>query len=1010
MKNHSLFGYGRSLFCPVLIGSLLISAPNVLANNPVGTFSNAAVLVQQQISGTVSDALAPMPDVTVAVKGSNIQARTDANGRYSISASIGNILVFSYMGYSSVEVVVSSLSADIMMQADSQSIQEVVINAGYYSVKESERTGSIARITAKDIENQPVSNVLATMQGRMAGVSISQNTGVPGGGFDIKIRGQNSLRMDGNSPMYIVDGVPYSSESLTDGATSGVLAGKPSPLNSIPPEQIETIEVLKDADATAIYGSRGANGVVLITTKKGKGGKTAFNARFTRGAGKVTRFMKLLSTEQYLSVRREGFANDGMAEYPEYAYDVNGTWDQNRYTDWQEELLGGMAENSTAQLSIAGGSERTTFLISGGYNEQSTVFPGDFKYRSGNVRAAIGHRSEDGRLKIAFSAGLTAQGNNLPSIDFTSEAISIAPNAPALYDVDGNINWENSTFNNPLRNILSKYKARTSDVLSSLSINYEIADGLEAIGSFGYTATEHDEINTAPSTIYFPVMGIGPEFSSIAVTDAKRNSWIAEPQLHWKKEIGRHRMDVLAGSTFQMQKGEQLVQTGYGFSSDRLIENLGAASSIYILANDKKEYRYQAFFGRANYIFNDRYILNVTGRRDGSSRFGPGKQFANFWAFGGAWLLSKEKFLEESTFLSLAKIRGSYGITGSDQIGDYQFLDTYSTTGIAYGGQIGLQPTRLYNPNFAWETNRKFEAAVEAGFLKDRIFVTAAFYRNKSSNQLTGIPLPGTTGFSSVQANFDAAVENTGTEITVRTSNIETANFSWSTSFNISVSKNKLLSFPGLEGSTYASRYVIGNSLNILKLYKYEGVNPETGIYQFADTNGDGTVDYLDMTEVADLTPKFFGGLQNEFRYKGLRLDFLFQFVKQQNRNLARLMGTPGGMSNQTDQILSHWQQPGDVASVQIYTAGFNTDAVIADGMYSSSTAVVTDASFIRLKNISLTYEVPLQKKLGVNCQLSVQAQNLFTITSFKGGDPEFTSGGYLPPLRIITAGIALGF
>lgn len=302
MKNHSLFGYGRSLFCPVLIGSLLIAAPHVLANNPVGTFSNVAILVlQQNVSGTVSDALAPMPDVTVAVKGTNIQARTDANGRYAIAASNGDILVFSYIGYGAVEVAVSSLSADIIMQPDSQSIQEVVVNAGYYSVKESERTGSIARITAKDIEKQPVSNVLATMQGRMAGVSISQNTGVPGGGFDIKIRGQNSLRMDGNSPMYIVDGVPYSSESLTDGATSGVLAGKPSPLNSIPPEQVESIEVLKDADATAIYGSRGANGVVLITTKKGKGGKTAFNARFTRGAGKVTRFMKLLSTEQYLT-------------------------------------------------------------------------------------------------------------------------------------------------------------------------------------------------------------------------------------------------------------------------------------------------------------------------------------------------------------------------------------------------------------------------------------------------------------------------------------------------------------------------------------------------------------------------------------------------------------------------------------------------------------------------------------------------------------------------------------
>ncbi|WP_199732274.1 SusC/RagA family TonB-linked outer membrane protein, partial [Flavobacterium macacae] len=859
MKIHSLFGYGHRIFCAVLVGCALISTRSAFAHSPLGITSIDFIL-QQQVTGTVSDASGPLAGVTVIVKGTTLQTLTDGDGRYAVNASKGDILVFSYIGYGTVEIEASSQTAHVLMQATAQSIQEVVVNAGYYSVKESERTGSIARITSKDIENQPVTNMLAAMQGRMAGVNITQNTGMPGGGFDIKIRGQNSLRADGNSPLYIIDGVPYDAQSLTDGFTSGVLAGKPSPLNSIPPDQVASLEVLKDADATAIYGSRGANGVVLITTKKGKGGKTAFNVRFTRGAGQVTRFMKLLNTEQYLSMRREAFANDGITDYPDYAYDVNGTWDANRYTDWQETLLGGMAEFSTVQASIGGGSERTSFLINGGFSEQSTVFAGNFKYKTGDVRASLNHESADGKFKLAFSAGLSLQDNNLPVSDFTSEAISLAPNAPALYDADGNLNWENSTFNNPLRNLLGTYTSETNDLLSSLKLSYAIVENMEAAVNLGYTSTELSERNLNPSTTYMPAIGVGPEGSYIGVTEASRNSWIIEPQLRWKNQWGKHRVDLLAGGTFQSQHGESLVQMGVGFSSNSLIGNLAAASQTITMGNDKSDYRYQAFFARANYTFDDKLILNLTGRRDGSSRFGPGKQFANFGAVGAAWLFHKEAFVSDKSIFSFGKLRGSYGLTGSDQIGNYQYLDTYSSSGIAYNGVIGQQPNRLYNPDFAWETSKKLEAGLELGFFKDRIFITGAYYRNLSSNQLTGIPLPGTTGFQTVQANLDATVRNTGFELTLRTVNIETVAFSWNTSINLTVSKNKLVSFPGLEGSTYASRYVVGQPMNIRKLYHYEGIDPDTGLYRFADTNGDGKVNYLDMTAIADFSPKYYGG------------------------------------------------------------------------------------------------------------------------------------------------------
>ncbi|RRJ88430.1 SusC/RagA family TonB-linked outer membrane protein [Flavobacterium macacae] len=1010
MKFHSLFRYGRRVFCPVLFGYAFLGTQGALAHAPLGSSRLSFFVVQQQVSGRVTDASGPLPGVAVAVKGTARTALTDLDGRYSIAASDGEVLIFSYIGYAPVEVPVSGAFLDELLKPEARSIQEVVVNAGYYSVKESERTGSIARITSKDIENQPVTNVLAAMQGRMAGVSITQNTGMPGGGFDIKIRGQNSLRQDGNRPLYVIDGVPYDSESLTDGFASAVLAGRPSPLNSIPPGQIASIEVLKDADATAIYGSRGANGVVLVTTKKGKGGKTTVSANFTRGASRVTRFSKLMDTGQYLSMRREAFANDGITEYPEYAYDVNGTWDQNRYTDWQKELLGGMALFSTANVSVSGGSERTAFLLSGGTSEQSTVFAGNFKYRTGNVRASLNHQGEDGKFKLSFAAGLSLQDNRLPGNDYTAEAMSLVPNAPALYDGQGNLNWENNTFNNPLRNNLAQYLSQTDDLLSSLKLSYEIAEGLEAVTSFGYTSTKLRDRNLVPSTTSMPSVQLTSASSYMSMTIADRTSWIAEPQLQWRRSFGMLDIDLLAGSTFQMQEGESLLQLGRGFSSNSLIGNLAAASSIRVLGNEKKEYRYQAFFGRANFNLNKKYLLNLTARRDGSSRFGPGRQFATFGAVGGAWLFHKERLFGENSTVSFGKLRASYGSTGSDQIGDYQYFNTYGTTGIQYAGAIGLEPTRLFNPNFAWETNRKLELGTEVGLFGDRVFVTAAWYRNTSGNQLTGIPLPATTGFQSVQANLNAVVRNTGLEVTLRTENIASGNFKWTSSLNISFSRNRLVSFPGLEGSTYASYYAVGQPISIQKLYQYEGIDPVTGIYKFADLNGDGSVDYLDMSKTADLSPKFFGGLHNEFRYKSLRLEFLVQFVKQRNRDQALTMGFGGGMNNQSVAMLDHTQTGGTAGATQIYTAGFNEQAVMASYMYSSSDAVITDASFARLKNIALTWDVPTAKSTGVACQLTLQAQNLLTITAYKGGDPEFPAGGYLPPLRTITAGIGFSF
>ncbi|PIF34529.1 TonB-linked SusC/RagA family outer membrane protein [Flavobacterium sp. 9] len=1006
MKIISFYMGGRAFCYLFFMGFLLASAP-VQANHSVRPRSEK--LQQSQVQGTITDGSSPLPGVTVSLRGkSSSGVISDFNGQYSISASPSDTLVISFIGCKTAIIPIRGRKKiDIQLVYDTTVLQEVRVNAGYYSVKESERTGNIARITSKDIESQPVSNVLATMQGRMAGVNIIQSTGVPGGGFDIKIRGQNSIRTDANAPLYLIDGVPYASDPIGYNQTSTVYPTTTSPLNSINPDNIESIEVLKDADATAIYGSRGANGVVLITTKKGKAGKTAFTVNASTGVGNVTKFMKLMNTEQYLAMRKQAFINDGVAYNP-WDYDVNGTWDQNRYTDWQKELIGGTSRITDLQAGLSGGSETTQFLLSGNYHTQSSVFPGDFLYKKGGSQINLNHRSQDSRFRLTFSAGYTSQNNDQPAFDLTYDARSLAPNAPALYDEQGNLNWENGTWDNPLRNLNAKFESKTNDLIANSVLSYELSPGLVIKSSFGYTDLSTVETRTSPSTIYNPAYNISSASSILYVNNTDRSSWSIEPQISWEKQLGRGKLDLLAGTTFQNQNTTRLYQSGTGFSSNSLIYNLASANYIKVLLNDETLYKYQAFFGRINYNFDKRYIINLAGRRDGSSRFGPGNQFATFGAVGAAWLFSNENFLKNSSWLSFVKLRSSYGTTGSDQIGDYQFFNTYSTTGVNYDGIIGLEPTRLYNPDFGWETNKKLEAALELGFFKDRIFTTASWYQNRSSNQLVGVPLPGTTGFTVLQSNLNAVVQNRGLELTLRTSNFSREQFSWTTSFNLTFAKNKLLSFPGLESSPYSQKYRIGAPLNMQLVYEYKGINPETGVYEFEDLNKDGKITFPeDRQKVVDLNPEYYGGLQNQFRFKNWNLDFLFQFVKQKNR--INSMGYAGQMSNQSTLLTDSWQTTGDNATYQLYTTGNNSEAVTADYLYERSDAAITDASFIRLKNISLTYQLPLQLN-AVQCKLMLQGQNILTFTRYKYGDPEFTSSGYLPPLKVVTAGIQLTF
>ena len=968
--------------------------------------SGMAIGQIRTISGTVTQNGQPLNNVSVFQEGTSEVTVTNSSGKYQIQVSGQNpVLIFKHSDYSEQRLEIGAQSTvNIILSNRVKEIEEVVLNAGYYKVKEKESTGSIAKVTAKDIENQPVGNVLSAVQGRMTGVNIVQNSGVPGGGFDIQIRGRNSLRTQGNNPLYIIDGVPVVSE--TPSRLSGTILPNSSinPLNTINPNDIESIEVLKDADATAIYGSRGSNGVVLITTKKAGSGKLRLSINQSYAMSEAMSGIKMMNTQQYLDMRRQAYINSGISTYPANAYDINGTWSNERYTDWQKEILGHTATTTNTQLSLSGGSEHTKFLLSLSNNEDTTIYGNDFKYKNLSVSNNISHHSTDKRFEISMYNLFAKQQNKQMNEDIARSAHWLAPNAPALYVPDSSLNWENNTFNNPLAAYNATYLNENVQFLNNIQGRYELLPGFSIQLNAGINHQVFEEWSLIPDTIYNPSYGLNASSSQSYQNIQRRFSYIFEPQLQYNWKRGKHNVGVTAGASYQSNETKSNYFEGYGFDNNAFIQNIASAQTKVIGDNIRTEYKYAALFGRFNYQFDKKYIINLTGRRDGSSRFGQNNKFANFGAVGLAWIFSKENFLNEIPWLSFGKLRTSYGSSGSDNIGDYHYLNNFATSSYVYNGTVGLTSSRLFNPDFSWEKTTKLETALELGLFRDKINFSAAYYRNKSSDQLVGYQLSAVTGFSSVTANLPATVENKGWEFLFGVKPLS-GTFRWESDFNISFPSNKLLSFQGIEGSTYANTYLVGYSTSIVKLYHLEGINPQTGIYQFTDYNNDGKIASPDDNKVIEnIGVRYFGGWNNKLQYKNWELSFLFQFVKQKNRNYNYLMPIPGGMNNQPIEVLNIWSSENPSGTYMPYLAVNNAAQVL----FQNSDAAVSDASYIRLKNVQLSFDVPLQSKTFTNIKLYFQGQNLLTITKYFGIDPEFNISGFLPPLRTYSFGAVL--
>jgi len=958
------------------------------------------------ITGKITDEqAATLPGATIRIKNTKDITQTNSKGIFTLTTNQSSgILVISFLGYQIKEVPFSGSGniPTIELTTDKNTLNELQI-IGYGKTTKRLNTGSASNLSAQQIEQQPVTNVLSALSGRMPGVFVQTTNGLPGGNINIQIRGKGSIQA-GTNPLYIIDGIPFDASPIASETSLGysAISGNVSPLNSINPNDIESISILKDADATAIYGSRGSNGVVLITIKKGKSGALTTDFNFYQGINQAADLPKMMGLTQYLEMRREAFSNDGLTPSAdpnsfEYAPDLL-VWDTSKSTDWVDYLFGGTGRLTNAQLSLKRGSDQTSFSISGNYRNEQSYLKGNNNYRREGIHSQLSHNSANGRFTLSASTSISADNNRMANAQNISLSTLPAPNYP-LYDATGNYNWYAGS--NLLAEMLATSKIATNNILSSVAVSYELRPDLTVKVNTGYNRINIKQTQLYPSASLYP----GTPNYTLFGTNVNQ-SIIVEPQIEYQVPLKRNKLNLMAGATYQYKSGEGSYLEARNFSNEGLMENLASAGFIDGRRSTYIDYKFASVFARATFTLLNTYIFNGTARRDGSSRFASGHQFGNFGAIGVAWLFGSEEWINSQIpFLSYGKLRVSYGVTGNDQIPDYQYLSTYGNSGLEYQGISGLQPSRIANPNFHWESTKKLEFALELGFFKDKLLVNINRFLNRSDNQLINYTLPEITGFSSYQANLPAVVENSGWEFEINSRNIQRKDFQWSTTFNLTLPKNRLKSFENFQASSYARTLQVGYDITRIVGYEFLGINPQTGtaIYVTETTDPASAPDYY--RTIGKQTPDFYGGLGNTFSWKRFSLDLFVQFAEQ--KTVGGIFFTPGWMYGTYSLLEKRWKQPGDITNIPKSSTGL-------DFNYSQSSANFFDSSYLRLKNINFSYRIPLKGTSVL--RIYSQAQNLLTFWDKNAAiiDPE--SGALsvgqknLPPVKSLTLGMQLTF
>ena len=955
----------------------IINPQKVEYTNPV---------VQEIISGSITDKDGnPLPGANIVEKGTTNGVTADFDGNFSINLGNANaVLVISYIGFANKEVPVNGQTAlRIVLEESAAGLDEVVV-VGYGTVRRKDLTGSVSSVKAEEAFVAPVSNLDQAIQGRAAGVFVTSQNGAPGTGATIRIRGGNSITA-GNEPLYVVD---------------GFIGG--GNLNTINPNDIESIEILKDASSTAIYGSRGANGVILITTKKGKIGKLQVNLRSAQGVQVLPERIDVQTGREFAEYRNK--LNPGL-------FDLNNLPGQE--TNWQDEITRA-AFFSDYQVSVSGGDEKTKHYTSFGYFSQEGIIKGsDFSRYS--LRTNIDHKlSNVFKVGVNLSLSRSKTNNNLIS---TLSLVREDPLKPP-YDEDGNYSVYNIGIDNGGGNLLANTELNLDEtiydrVLANTFIEAQLAKGLKLRSTFGGDFTHSKRNRFVPSIN--PSKIISGRLANASINEENTTSLLNENTLNYSVLFDKHSLNVLVGATVQKSETQstsivanELPSDGVEFNALELapIEETGIDS-------DYSEFGLNSLLGRINYSYNDRYLLTLSVRRDGSSRLGANNKYSTFPSAAIAWKLSEENFIKNSKAIDNLKLRASYGLTGNSGVDPFSTLPTIGTnaTAILNGiPVIGAQQTTLANPDLKWETTSQFDIGLEASFFDGRLTAEIDYYSKKTEDLLLAAEVPFFTGFTTQLQNV-GTLENKGFDLSLGVILIHTDNFTWSTNLNVSTYKNKVLDLGGKPSiithrlgspsNDITSQLIVGEAVGTFWGSFYEGVDPASGDAIFTDISGpdgvpDGIVDENDKGVIGSSNPDFFGGFQNNIRYKNFDIEAFFQFTQGNENYNTDVYQVNGTQLNSYARLREGIWTPEDPNNATI--PGFNSTS-----FNTSSTLYLQNASFLRLKTLQLGYTLPLTKLKAINqFRITLTGTNLFLIKDkdYLGFDPDVSSFGTNNTLR----------
>lgn len=963
----------RILLGKIFVGLMLISSMG---------FSQ-----QRTVSGKVTSAEdgSALPGVNVLVKGTTTGTVTTINGTYSIEIPAGaTTLTFSFIGFKAQEVDVNGRTVvDVTLENDITQLQEVVVT-GYGTTLKKEFSGSTATIGSDAISKLPSLSVNQALQGQASGVFVTANSGAPGGGISVRVRGQTSIN-GSNDPLYVIDGVPVVAGNISQdgfgGQTQNALAG----LN---PQDIENIEILKDASSTAIYGTRGANGVVLITTKRGRPGKSTININAWTGFAEPVGKIDLLSAREWVDVKNEGRVNAGLAPLADNAY---FNWDGQTDTDWVDAVFR-TAKINEYQANMSGGDEKTRYFFSTSYRDEEGTLIGS-SYRRGTVRLNLDHKASEifsfgTNLSIASDLNKRIQNDN--NIYGIYSASILTPPLRPITDENGEYVDALPSFNtNPVRDALRpRFDNKTIKFIGNFYTDFKIMNGLNFRTDFSYDFNSVTEDHYAPAST-----AIGRPNGDGNFNFRQIGTYIIEPTLRYAKNINNaHSINAVLGSTLQERKTFSSIVRGNGFAKEELTY-VTSAATIYDGDSFALTYSLNSLFGRVNYAFKEKYIASVSLRRDGSSRFGANQKFGTFYAVSAGWNFSDENFMKDLEWLTLGKLRASYGTTGNDGIGDFTYISAW-TGGSNYLDNPAFTPTQIENKDLKWELTSTLDLGLEVSLFDSRVDLNVGYFIKKTEDLLFFSPLPQTTGFNGVWDNI-GDIENKGLEIELGGTVINApSGFNWKLNGNISFLRNKVVSLvnPNLVRSGFASIYQVGLPLNTFYGMKFLGVDPATGESIFQDTNGDGVVNLNDETVIGDHQPEYLGGITNTFSFKGLTLDVFFQFVQGVDvyNNTLQFTNNPGANWAMSSEMRRRWRQPGDITDIPKAFTSANVGLNQTD-----NSRYLSDGSYMRLKNITLSYDLPkeLLTKIKLrSARVYATGQNLLTFTRYNGVDPEVST------------------